>query len=140
MMGIEKGDTVRIVRCEEATKYLGCHFEVTSDPYDICGSEVVKMRCKEFEKEFSGGFATEFLEVTRKASEQAKKMQPEALHATSYIDVRGNVWVACPDCKNPDCEIGKQVASGHDNRYGCYTGQLKDGVKPRRKGKVYGSY
>ncbi len=140
MMKIEKGDTVRIVRCAEATKYLGCHFEVISDPYDICGSEAVKMRCKEFDKEFNGGFATEYLEITHKASDQAKKAQPAAPHATSYIDIRGSVWVACPDCKNTDCEIGKRVAAGHDNRYGCYAGHLKDGVQPKRKGGAYGGY
>lgn len=62
-MKIKKGDKVIIKGSAEEKKYEGCVFEVLSEPYNICGSEVVKMKCHETGKYFGGGYATEFLEV-----------------------------------------------------------------------------
>ena len=58
---IKKGDRVRIVNSAESQKYKGCVFEVLSEPYNICGSMVVKMKCHETGKYFGGGYAVEFL-------------------------------------------------------------------------------
>jgi len=59
---IAKGSKVIIEGSTEENKYKGCVFEVLSDPYLICGSEVVKMKCHETGKYFGGGYATEFLQ------------------------------------------------------------------------------
>lgn len=55
--GLKPGDHVIMVNCYEARldKYKGQVFEVRSEPWDLCGSEVVMLKGK------SGGFATEFL-------------------------------------------------------------------------------
>lgn len=51
------GDKVKIVDCAEARleKYKDKTFVVTSEPWNLCGSEVIKL------EGISGGFATEFL-------------------------------------------------------------------------------
>lgn len=51
------GDNVKIVDCAEATleKYKDKIFTVTSEPWNLCGSEVIKL------EGIAGGFATEFL-------------------------------------------------------------------------------
>lgn len=59
---IRKGDKVKIVGSAEKDRYKDCIFEVLSDPYTVCGSEVVKMQCPETGKYFGGGYATEYLE------------------------------------------------------------------------------
>lgn len=58
---IGKSDLVKIVGSAEEETYKDCIFEVLSEPYEICGSEVVKMKCHETGKYFGGGYATEFL-------------------------------------------------------------------------------
>lgn len=58
---INKGDKVMIIGSAEENKYNGCVFEVLSEPYNICGSTVVKMKCNETGKYFSGGYAVKFL-------------------------------------------------------------------------------
>lgn len=63
-MEIKKGDKVRIIGSAEA-KYRNCIFEVMSNPYNICGAEVVKIKCHETGKYFAGGYATKFLEVLK---------------------------------------------------------------------------
>ena len=63
---IKTGDKVRIVGSAEEEKYKDCVFEVLSEPYCICGSMVVKMKCQETGKYFGGGYAVEYL---RKADE-----------------------------------------------------------------------
>jgi hypothetical protein len=60
---MQKGDKVIIVRSAEAGIYKDCIFEVLSEPYEICGSEVVKIKCHETGKYFGGGYATEFLKI-----------------------------------------------------------------------------
>jgi len=60
---IKKGDRVIVKGSAEEEKYQGCIFEVLSEPYNICGSKVVKMKCNETDKYFGGGYATEFLKV-----------------------------------------------------------------------------
>lgn len=65
---MKKGDMVEIVGSAEEEKYKGCYFEVISEPYEICGSEVVKMICRETDKYFGGGYATEFLRVVGEIS------------------------------------------------------------------------
>ena len=62
-MEIKKGDKVIIKGSAEEKTYKGCVFEVLSEPYNICGSEVVKMKCHETGKYFGGGYATEFLKI-----------------------------------------------------------------------------
>ena len=58
---INKGDKVRIVGSAEEEKYKDCVFEVLSEPYNVCGSTVVKMKCNETGKYFGGGYAVEYL-------------------------------------------------------------------------------
>jgi hypothetical protein len=53
--GLKKGDKVIMVNCSEAEKYKDKVWVVRSDPWDLCGSEVVLLEGK------SGGFATEML-------------------------------------------------------------------------------
>lgn len=62
-MKIKKGNKVKIIGSAEQKIYDNCIFDVLSDPYIICGTEVVKIKCNETGKYFSGGYATEFLEV-----------------------------------------------------------------------------
>ena len=58
---ISKGDKVRIIGSAEEERYKDCIFEVLSEPYNICGSMVVKMKCHETGKYFGGGYAVEYL-------------------------------------------------------------------------------
>ena len=44
---INKGDKVIIIGSAEEEKYKDCVFEVLSEPYNVCGSTVVKMKCRE---------------------------------------------------------------------------------------------
>ncbi|HHX61252.1 MAG TPA: hypothetical protein GX707_11165 [Epulopiscium sp.] len=62
---IKKGSKVIIVGSAEEEKYKGCIFDVLSDPYEICGSQVVKMKCHEIGKYYGGGYAVEFLREVR---------------------------------------------------------------------------
>lgn len=55
------GDKVIIQGSAEETTYIGCIFEVLSEPYIVCGSELVKIKCYETGKYFGGGYTTEFL-------------------------------------------------------------------------------
>ena len=57
-----KGDKVIIMGSAEEEKYRGCIFEVLSKPYMVCGTYVVKMKCHNTGKYFSGGYAVDFLE------------------------------------------------------------------------------
>jgi hypothetical protein len=50
--GLKPGDKVVIVNCFEADKYTGRIWEVETNPWDLCGSEVVLL------KGHSGGFDT----------------------------------------------------------------------------------
>lgn len=59
---IKKGDKVRIVGSAEAETYNGDIFEVVSEPYEICGAMVAKIKCHETGKYFGGGYAVEYLE------------------------------------------------------------------------------
>lgn len=62
---IEIGNRVKIVGSAEQEKYKGCIFEVLSEPYDLCGSKMVKMICRETGKYFGGGYAVEYLRVVK---------------------------------------------------------------------------
>jgi hypothetical protein len=55
--GLHKGDKVVMHTCSEASmeKYKDKVWTVASEPWDLCGSEVVLLEGK------SGGFATEYL-------------------------------------------------------------------------------
>lgn len=53
---LKQGDKVIMVNCLEAEKYKGKVWEVRSEPWNLCGTEVVLLRGK------SGGFATDFLQ------------------------------------------------------------------------------
>jgi hypothetical protein len=61
LSNIRKGDEVKLVNCYEARsgKYDGVVFKVASDPYEMCGSEVVRL---ESQTKTFPSFATEFLE------------------------------------------------------------------------------
>ena len=58
---MNKGDYVMIVGSAEEQTYRGRYFEVMSEPYDVCGTEVVKIKCHETGKYFAGGYAIKFL-------------------------------------------------------------------------------
>ncbi len=60
-MNIRKNDTVKIVGSAEECYYRDCTFKVFSDPYMLCGSEVVKLKCIETGKYLTGGYVTKFL-------------------------------------------------------------------------------
>lgn len=62
---IKKGDKVIIKGSAEEYKYQGCMFSVLSEPYNICGSWMVKIKCNETGKYFGGGYAVEFLEIVK---------------------------------------------------------------------------
>ena len=55
--GLKPGDHVVMFNCHEAEmdKYKDKVFKVRSEPWNVCGSEVVLLEGK------SGGFATKFL-------------------------------------------------------------------------------
>lgn len=52
---LKSGDKVVMVGCSEAERYKDKIWEVRSNPWNLCGTEVVLLKGK------SGGFATEFL-------------------------------------------------------------------------------
>lgn len=58
---VNKGDKVMIVGNAEEEEYKDCIFEVLSEPYNLCGSMVVKIKCNETGKYFGGGYDVEFL-------------------------------------------------------------------------------
>lgn len=53
--GLMPGDFVAMVNCYEATKNEGRMWEVISEPWECCGSEIIKL------KGISGGFDTSCL-------------------------------------------------------------------------------
>ncbi len=55
--GLKPGNKVVMHSCYEARKekYAGKVWTVESEPWDLCGSEVVRL------EGYNGGFATEFL-------------------------------------------------------------------------------
>lgn len=53
---LKLGDKVIMVNCLEAEKHKDKVWEVRSEPWDLCGTEVVLLKGK------SGGFATKFLQ------------------------------------------------------------------------------
>ena len=55
------GTKVRMVNCLEAERYKDKIWTTRSEPWMLCGSEVVLLEGK------SGGFATEFLEIVEEA-------------------------------------------------------------------------
>ncbi len=59
---LKPGDKVVMVKCLEAETYLDKIWTVTSEPWNLCGTEVVLLEGK------CGGFATKFLKKVRKQS------------------------------------------------------------------------
>jgi len=53
--GLKPGDTVVMHSCYEAPKHEGRIWTVRSEPWDLCGTEVVLL------EGYSGGFSTEKL-------------------------------------------------------------------------------
>lgn len=53
--GLHVGDKVVMHTCAESAKYIGRVFECKSEPWDLCGSEVILL------DGIRGGFATEYL-------------------------------------------------------------------------------
>jgi hypothetical protein len=62
--GLKPGDNVNMIDCFEAQKYKDRIWKVMSEPWDLCGSEVVKLKDK------PGGFATRCL---KKVAMEASK-------------------------------------------------------------------
>ncbi len=64
LSGLKPGDRVVMHTCLEASneKYAGKVWTVASEPWDLCGSEVVLL------EGYKGGFATEFLRKVREES------------------------------------------------------------------------
>jgi len=58
---IKKGDKVQILGSAEENKYRGCVFEVVSDPWNVCGQNVVRLKNIATGTYMIGGYATEFL-------------------------------------------------------------------------------
>lgn len=58
----KKCDIVKIIKGASKSDDI---YEVLSDPYDICGSVVVKIKCHETGKYYGGGFDITFLEVLK---------------------------------------------------------------------------
>lgn len=57
--GLQPGDTVVMHSCGEAEAYGGRIWPVRSEPWDLCGTEVVLL------EGYSGGFSTEKLARAR---------------------------------------------------------------------------
>jgi hypothetical protein len=60
---MKKGDRDEIVGSAEEGIYKGYIFEILSEPYFVCGYELVKMKCHETGKYFAGGYATTYLRI-----------------------------------------------------------------------------
>ncbi|MBQ6894847.1 MAG: hypothetical protein IJN40_05085 [Clostridia bacterium] len=63
---ITVGDVVRIVEGPDASVYRENEFEVLSEPYEIGGEIVVKMKCHKTGKYFGGGYTTKYLKKVKK--------------------------------------------------------------------------
>lgn len=59
IIGLKPGDKVKMVNCLESESYPDKVWTVASEPWTVCGTEVVKLEGK------AGGFATEFLEKVK---------------------------------------------------------------------------
>lgn len=57
---LRPGDRVKMVGCTEAEKYAGRVWTVTSEPWTVCGSRLVKLEA------YSGGFDCERLELVER--------------------------------------------------------------------------
>lgn len=56
---LKPGDKVKIIKGASKSEKV---YEVLSEPYKICGSTVVKMKCHETGKYYGGGYDISFLE------------------------------------------------------------------------------
>ena len=75
---ITVGDVVRIVEGPDASVYRENEFEVLSEPYEIGGEVVVKMKCHKTGKYFGGGYTTKYLKkVKKKETPPASKSEKE---------------------------------------------------------------
>lgn len=73
--GLTSGEKVVKHTCREASnpKYAGKVWTTRSEPWDLCGSEVILL------EGFSGGFATEYLKrVLPQAIDTTEIAQPQA--------------------------------------------------------------
>lgn len=68
-MKLKIGDQVVMHTCYEARKpkYAGKVWTVKSEPWDLCGSEVVIL------EGYSGGFATEYLRLAEEAGHETNR-------------------------------------------------------------------
>lgn len=87
---MKKGDMVEIVGSAEEEKYRGCVFEVLSEPYDICGSKAVKIKCHETGKYFGGGYAMEFLRLVNDAKPKCGWCNKGYRFEFNWIDDEGH--------------------------------------------------
>lgn len=55
LSGLKAGEQVVMYTCSESRKYPDRVWTTRSDPWDLCGLEVIML------EGFSGGFATEYL-------------------------------------------------------------------------------
>ena len=111
-MAIKKGDLVEIVRAYEAKDYKGRIFTVTSDPYTICGFEVVKMECQEIGKRFGGGFPTEFLRVVKKMSTEKWGVYDALEGDVSFYETEAEALDAAYIAIEPDDAIPDKHING----------------------------
>lgn len=75
---ITVGDVVKIVEGPDASVYRESEFEVLSEPYEIGGEIVVKMKCHKTGKYFGGGYTTKYLKkVKKKETPPAPKGEKE---------------------------------------------------------------
>lgn len=63
---ITVGDVVKIIEGPDASVYRDSEFEVLSEPYEIGGEVVVKMKCHKTGKYFGGGYTTKYLKKVKK--------------------------------------------------------------------------
>lgn len=82
------GTKVKMVKCLEAKRYTDKIFVTRSEPYMVCGIEVVLLEGR------AGGFATEFLEIVKPLEPQIKKYIPPLMHG----DQEDYIEAICPNC------------------------------------------
>ena len=76
---ITAGDMVKIVDGPDAIVYRESEFEVLSEPYEVGGETVVKMKCNKTGKYFGGGYTTKYLKkVKKKETPPAPKGEKES--------------------------------------------------------------
>ncbi|MEK5166014.1 hypothetical protein NYE69_27210 [Paenibacillus sp. FSL R5-0527] len=114
--GLKPGNQVVMHSCYEARKekYAGKVWTVDSEPWDLCGSEVVRL------KGYNGGFATEFL----------KKWEPKPCEFEVIKDVYWDDWGHLRKVfRKGDVCKGKLWPDGHVSAESPYYPGISDSVE-----------